>query len=64
MFCLQKVVGSKRSTFMEPENCQDEVSSKNYDFFNVEPDIILEDEEEYDILNNETFGEAIPGMRF
>ncbi|XP_065218946.1 uncharacterized protein Patr-1 [Planococcus citri] len=55
----KKVVGSTRPTYMEPGNRQD-VSSENYDFFNTESDIILEDEEEYDILNNETFGGSKP----
>lgn len=37
----------------------DDNVDKEYDYFNA--DIILENEEEYDILNDETFGDNLTG---
>lgn len=48
---------------MESGNTEDDEESadKDYDCLYTETGIILEDEEEYDVFNNETFGEPLPG---
>lgn len=48
---------------MESGNTEDddESADKDYDYFSTETGVILEEEEEYDVFNNETFGEPLPG---
>lgn len=50
---------------MESGNAEDDEEStadKDYDCLYSETGIILEDEEEYDVFNNETFGGPLPGQ--
>lgn len=60
----QEVIGTDRPSYtMESSGLEedDDGTSKGFDFFNTDHEIILEDEEEYDVLNNETFGGSIAG---
>lgn len=62
---LQESVNTK-SVYMESASADDDDDNidREFDYFNSDVGIILENEEEYDILNNETFGDGITGLHY